>query len=162
MCYYNSAIKGKMNLYAFVLLIICGLANGITDFMQKVFVKQLPEISVSVFNFYVYVFSAAILGLFFLLSRWKERKAEKLLEISAIRNMIVYIMVMSVCLFVNSFFKTKAVMYLNSVQLYPLNQGLSLTLSMIMATVLFHEKVNRKCILGIAIAFMGLLIINVL
>lgn len=162
MCSYNNTVKEKMKPAALALLIACGAANGITDFMQKVFVKQLPEVPASVFNFYVYVFSAIVLGVFFAASYRREKANGNALETEAVKNMTGYIVVMSVCLFANSFFKTKAAVYLDSVQLYPLSQGLSLILSMGMAAVLFHEKINRKCIYGTVMAFISLLIINVL
>lgn len=81
---------------------------------------------------------------------------------SGVKKMLGYIVVMSICLYANSFFKTKAAVYLDSVQLYPLNQGLALTLSTVMAAVLFHEKLTWKCITGLLLAFCGLIVINML
>lgn len=69
---------------------------------------------------------------------------------------------MSVALIANSYFKTKAAAYLDSAQLYPLNQGAALILSTLMASVFFKEKLTVKCVIGIFIAFIGLFIINVL
>ena len=69
---------------------------------------------------------------------------------------------MSICLFANSYFKTKAAGFLDSAQLYPLNQGMALMLSSAMSAVLFHERLTVKCILGLVISFAGLIIINVL
>lgn len=162
MCSYNNTIKEKMSLQSFLLLVFCGTVNGITDFMQKVFVKKLPDTPASVYNLYIYVFSAITLAVFFFIFRSRDRKNGKDTEIAGIKRMVGYILVMSVCLFANSFFKTKAAFYLDSVQMFPLNQGLSLTLSMVMATTLFHEKMNLKCVVGILLAFAGILIINVL
>ena len=129
MCSYNNSIKEKMSISALVMLIVCGAANGLTDFSQKLFVKKLPDVPVSVFNFYTYVFSAAVLA---------------------------------VCLFANSYFKTMAAGYLDSAQLYPLNQGLGLILSSVMSAVFFHERLTLKCIIGLVLSFAGLIIINVL
>ena len=162
MCLYNNFIKEKISLSSFCMLVICGTANGVTDLMQKLFVKQLPKIPVPVFNFYTYLFSAAVLGAFFILFHAKEKKKGETGETAGVKKMIGYIAVMSMCLFANSFFKTKAAVYLDSVQLYPLNQGLALALSTIMAAVLFHEKLTGKCVAGLMLAFAGLLCINVL
>lgn len=74
MCSYNNSIKEKMTVSSFVMLLICGAANGTTDFMQKMFVKQLPDISISVFNVYTYVFSAAVLGIVFIFFRAEEKE----------------------------------------------------------------------------------------
>ena len=162
MCSYNNSIKEKLSFSSFCMLLICGGANGTTDFMQKLFVKELPQVPVSIFNFYTYLFSAAVLGVFYILLRTKERKNGEAEGVSEVKHIMGYIAIMSVCLFANSFFKTKAAAYLDSVQLYPLNQGLSLTLSTIMAAVLFHEKMTWKCILGLLLAFAGLVVINML
>ena len=73
-----------------------------------------------------------------------------------------YVLVMSVCLFANSYFKTQAAGYLDSATLYPLNQGASLILSSVMSATLFRERLTPKCIVGLLIAFAGLIVLNVL
>ena len=161
MCSYNNSIKEKMSLSAMVLLIVCGVANGLTDFSQKLFVKQFSGVPISVFNFYTYVFSAAVLGVFLIIFSIKER-SQSTAGVSWLKHIFGYIAVMSVCLFANSFFKTKAAGFLDSAQLYPLNQGLALMLSSIMSAVLFNERLTFKCIIGLVLSFAGLIIINVL
>lgn len=68
--------------------------------------------------------------------------------------------VMAACLFANSFFKTLAAEHLDAILLYPLNQGAALILSTLMSSVCFRERITVKCICGIVIAFVGLLVIN--
>lgn len=158
MCSYNNSIKTKLNAASFLLLIICGSVNGLTDFSQKMFVKELPDIPVSVFNLYTYIFAAATLLVVYAFCSLKE-KAE--FDKSSSKK-YVYILIMSAALIINSYFKTKAATYLDSVQLYPLNQGMALILSTLMASVFFKEKLTVKCVSGIFIAFIGLLVMNVL
>lgn len=160
MCSYNNTIKEKMTLQSFLLLLLCGTVSGITDFMQKVFVKELPQTPAAVYNLYIYIFSALTLCVFLYFFHKRDQKSGKTGEGSAVRRMAGYILVMSICLFANSFFKTKAAFYLDSVQMFPLNQGLSMTLGMLMATIFFHEKMNLKCVIGILLAFVGILVIN--
>lgn len=161
MCSYNNSIKEKMSISALMLLIVCGVANGLTDFSQKMFVKQLSDVSVAVFNFYTYVFSAAVLAVFLVIFSMRER-AQGAPGVSGLKRIFGYIAVMSVCLFASSYFKTKAAGFLDSAQLYPLSQGLALMLSSIMSAVLFHERLTLKCIIGLVLSFAGLIIINVL
>lgn len=161
MCSYNNSIKEKMSISALVLLIVCGVANGLTDLSQKLFVKQLSEVPIAVFNFYTYIFSAVVLGAFFVIFSAKE-KSQNTAGVSGLKHIFGYIAVMSVCLFANSYFKTKAAVFLDSAQLYPLNQGLALILSSVMSAVLFHERLTLKCIIGLAMSFAGLIVINVL
>lgn len=162
MCAYNHSQKGAFTTVSLILLVICGAASGLVDFSQKLFVRTMPEISVSIFNFYTYVFCAIFLAPpLFLCSRERRNTglANSNRKISKISG---YIFVMSVCLFANSYFKTKAAVYLDSAQLYPLNQGCALILSTLMAALLFKEKITLKCVAGIVLAFIGMLFINVL
>ena len=69
---------------------------------------------------------------------------------------------MAICLFLNSFFKTMAAQYFDPTQLYPVSQAMSLVLSTLMACVFFKEKLTAKAILGITLAFVGIVLINVL
>lgn len=160
MCSYNNQIKEKMSISSLVLLIICGLANGLTDFSQKLFTKTIPDGNAAVFNFYTYIFSAAVLLVFYIGAKIKDDSSGSAMTV--FRQVGVYIAIMSVCLFANSFFKTKAAAFLDSATLYPLNQGSSLILSSFMSRIFFKERLTAKCITGLAIAFVGLLIINLL
>lgn len=158
MCSYNNTIKQKITLPSLLLLILCGISNGITDFSQKLFVKSLPNTSVSVFNFYTYLFAALTLTAAYFLIRTQEERADK----KVFLHIFGYVFVLAACLFANSYFKTLAANHLDSVLLYPLNQGAALMLSSAMAAVFFREKLTFKCITGLLVAFIGLLIINVL
>ena len=66
------------------------------------------------------------------------------------------------CLFANSFFKTLAAEHLDAVQLYPLNNGGAVILSLLMAAIFFKERINARCIIGICLSFGALLMINFL
>ena len=163
MCTYNASVKGKMTPKALALLILCAAANGITDFSQKLFVKTVPDGDAALFNLYTYLFSAAILALFFAVFRTVEKKRLSLTSPGKIiRPILGYITVMAVCLFLNSYFKTRAAAYLTAAQIYPLSQGGSVILSMLMSALLFQEKINGKCIAGVTLSFAALLMINLL
>ena len=158
MCSYNNNIKAKITLPTFLLLMACGIANGITDFSQKLFVKALPDIPVSIFNLYTYIFAAITLIITHLLLKPNDSMQPK----RVVKSIFGYIFIMALCLFLNSYFKTIAAATLSSVILYPLNQGASLVLSSIMAAGIFKEKLTAKVVLGMITSFIGLLIINVL
>ena len=158
LCTYSNAIKMRLKWSSFLLLFVSGAANGAVDFSQKLFVKTLPGQSAAVFNVYTYVFAAAVLGAALLVfPRAQETKAE-----SGARSRYVYIAVMAAALILNSYFKTLAAARLSSAQLYPLNQGAGMILSSLMAHFLFRERLTRRAVIGITLAFAGLLIMNVL
>lgn len=159
MCSYNNQIKKKIDLKSILLLVLCGGSNGLTDFSQKIFVKTVENGNPAVFNFYTYVFSAITLIL--ILPIFCKGNSKKI-NTASFKKISVYIAVMAICLFANSYFKTVAASYLSAAQLYPLNQGAALILSSVMAAVCFDEKPNGRSVLGLIIAFIGLLILNVL
>lgn len=161
MCSYNNQIKEKMGLGSIILLIVCGLSNGLTDFSQKLYAHG-TDANVSVFNFYTYVFSALVLLVFFVFAKVKDTSDAKNSEIHILKRASIYVAVMSICLFANSFFKTKAAMFLPSAKLYPLNQGTALILSSFMSRFIFKEKLTARCIIGLCLSFVGLIVINVL
>lgn len=161
MCSYNNQIKEKMSISSLFLLILCGVANGLADFSQKMFVRTAETASVAVFNFYTYVFSALVLLLFYIAAKVSDKSGSRS-ERDVMRRVGGYVLVMSICLFANSLFKTMAAKTLSSATLYPLNQGLSLILSSFMSMFLFREKLTLRCIVGIILSFVGLLVINLL
>lgn len=163
MCSYNNSIKTKMSVTSFVILILCGVANGITDLSQKLFVHEVTDVNVSVFNFYTYLFSAAtLLIIYVILSLTGKENADGEGKERALGKMSAYITVMAACLFLNSYFKTMAAITVPSAVLYPCTQGIALVLSTLMSAVFFKERLTLKCILGVIITFIGLLVINVL
>ncbi len=157
MCSYNSSLKGAMNITALILLIICGVSSGLTDFSQKLFIECKGNTSIAVFNFYTYVFSALVLGICYGSTRIRSKAIHKKSKLSLIW---VYVVIMAVSLFVNSFFQTKAAGYLPSAQLYPLSKGAGLILSSLMSVILFKEQMTVKSVTGIILSFVSLLIIN--
>ena len=161
---YNATLKGALKPSAFMLLILCGLSNGIADFSQKLFVKTSPDGSVAAFNFYTYVFAALALLLAYAVFRRVDKKAGAEIRnpLAVIKPIWHFVVIMAVCLFANSFFKTLAAGYIDAIALYPLNQGCSVVLSLLMSAILFEEKITAKCIIGICLSFVALIMINLL
>ena len=162
MCSYNISLNGRMTVGKLGLLLLCGAANGFVDFSQKLFVYHAPNGNVAEFNFYTYLFSALTLLFVFVFLKLRESSAGGERVAASMKRAIPYVAVMAVCLFLNSYFKTLAAARLDSAVLYPLNQGLALMLSMIMAAVFFKERITARCVIGLCLAFGGLLIINLL
>ena len=162
MSVYSNKNKQKITVKTLILLIITGVACGLADFSQKMFNYSNSEISASVFNFYIYVFSAITLAI--TLPFFKNSKKDEIIECqkSIDKIKLLYIAIMAVFLFANTYFKTLAANVLDSVMLYPLSQGLSLLLSLIMSALFFKEKIKPISIIGITVLFVGLLFINVI
>lgn len=162
-CTYNVSIKGKMSLGSFAVLALCALSNGMADLSQKIFVREIESGSIAVFNFYTYAFAALTLMICFFVFRRRERRTQELKRPrEIIMPIIVYVGVMAICLFMNSYFKTAAAAHLDAVQIYPLSQGGAVILSMAMSAICFKERINLRCTLGVALSFVALILINLL
>jgi len=161
MCSYNAGIKGKLTLRSLGLLLFCGISNGLADFCQKSYTHLYPQGNVAVFNFYTYVISAAVLVVCWLLFRKQEcgmwRTARE-----TVLPIFGYVAVMALCLFANSYFKVLAARELSATQLFPFVQGIGIAASTFMAAVFFKEKITPRCIVGLLLAFTGLLVMNLL
>ena len=161
MCSYNAKLKGKMTLKAFLMLLLCAASYGCTDLSQKLFVKLSPVSDNSVFQFYTYIFAALTLVICSLVFRSHEKKTNELRSpIAVVKPIAIYVGVMAICLYANSYFKTAAATYLDAAQIYPLSQGGALVLAMIMAAIFFKEKITIRSIIGVVLCAVALLMIN--
>lgn len=157
MCSYNITIKNKFTLNSFLILVLCSFCNGLSDFSQKLFISATKNVSISIFNFYTYLFAVLTLILFYI----PLKKSDKYDNDGKSKKTMLLILIMAICLFANSYFKTLAAKYISSSVLYPLATGASLILSVLMSSILFKEKATPKCIIGATIAFISLIIINI-
>lgn len=162
MCSCDKKAKKKITLKNYLLLIVCAISSGMSDFSQKVYVKESENINIVLFNVYTYLFAAIILlGVYLIFKLKEKRKNQQAPSYVIIRPIFHYVLIMAGCLFLNSYFKTLSSQYLDAVLLYPLNQGLAVVFSLIMSVTLFNEKINRKGIAGIIIALLSVILINV-
>ena len=151
---HSSKIKAKLSLKDLVVLLICGVANGLSGFSQKMFQNDVTGSSVSVFNLYTYLISGmCLLAVYLCVRPHQAEKAGKLPKI-----VVLYMPVMAVCLFLNSYAFTMAAGSIPASVLYPLTQGAGLVLSGLMSVLFFKEKLSAKAIIGLSIAFAGLMV----
>ena len=156
--YSANTKKQKLKLPEYAVLFLVFLSIGFCNFLQKVFVNNSNGTSVTVFNFYTYVFAAVGLLVFLLFSK-KEPKGEKTKSQSKPYILACF---MALALFCNSLFATLAAERLSAVQLYPLTLGSTNALAPIMAAIFFDEKPKPRLIVGVALCFSGLIIMNLL
>lgn len=161
---YNKEVKGKISWLGVVILIVGCLGSAVTDFSQKAYMQSVGD-SAAAFNFYTYAFGSVLLLLLQIAMSGISRKGQGGVALTAAvkdkRHVIAYFL-MSLFLFLNSSLKTLAAGLLTSAQIYPVLQGANLILSGLMAHFLFKERANAKSVVGMAMAFGGLLIMNLL
>ena len=68
---YSAVIKGKLSVGAILLLVLCGVSNGIYDFSLKLY-THFSSSSISVLNLITYIISMAGMLLIFLIPSKKD------------------------------------------------------------------------------------------
>lgn len=161
MSVYDKQTKGKFTMRALILLVIVALGNGVNSFTQNVFKLDFQEFSAAAFNFYLYVFSAVILGITYLCIPQKQEEGQGKTPLFD-KGKLAYVAVMALCLFCNSYFVTLANGYLPPVMLNPLQNVSALLVGLGISVVCFKEKLKKVSILGVVMMILGVLFINLL
>lgn len=71
MASYSTVIKGKLSVGAILLLVLCGVSNGIYDFSLKLY-THFSSSSISVLNLITYIISMAGMILVFIIPSKKD------------------------------------------------------------------------------------------
>lgn len=157
----HAGTKVKPTLRTLAVVILCGLANGMTDFSQKAFIYSGLDTTTAQFQLCSYVFATAtLIALYFAMTVGKKQEGNDGGAVAILKKTWYFVLIMAVCLYGNSFFKTEAANYLSAAKLYTLSQGGTMAIGTLMSAFLFKEKLTLKSYASIAITFIGLLIIN--
>lgn len=189
---YGGSTGKRAGVLGVVLAVTATLGEGLSSFCQQLY-KQYFTVGGtrfcgvayenSVYQFYTYVFSAAVLALAFTVIavvRYHRRGAEadtgaaneakgekthyvRRIFASCIRP-LPYIVVMAICMFGGNYLQTAAtVNYGMSPQvLYPVLKGGCLVTVNLTAMLFFNEKPTRRSIVGSGIALCGSVLMSVL
>ena len=157
----HAGTKVKPTLKTLAVVILCGLANGMTDFSQKAFIYSGLDTTTAQFQLCSYVFAAAtLIALYTAMTAGKKPEDNDGGAVAILKKTWYFVLIMAVCLYGNSFFKTEAANYLSAAKLYTLSQGGTMAIGTLMSAFIFKEKLTLKSYASIAITFIGLLIIN--
>lgn len=151
---YSAKLKGSLSVTAVVLLGLCGVSSGLYDFSLKLFTHYSSS-GISTLNLFTYLVSAVAL---YITAKWPGggEDAEKL----PLKKLLLPIGAMSVFLFLNSYFKALATRYLPSAQVYPIYQAGAMILGTAMSAVCFKERVTLRCAVGLALAFIAIVLLK--
>lgn len=149
---YNTRIKGKITDAQIALMILISVAQGLNQSMQKLYTHYVPEKDVMIYNLYTFAFATLFLIIFKLF-----RKAKKEVQNKMRLYVYVYIALMAVALFANTYFLSLAAVTIDAIILYPLSNVLVLVANSIMAHVCFHEKIKRESVIGILFTLAALI-----
>jgi len=157
----HAGTKVKPTLKTLAVVILCGLANGMTDFSQKAFIYSGLDTTTAQFQLCSYVFAATtLIALYTAMTAGKKPEDNDGGAVAILKKTWYFVLIMAVCLYGNSFFKTEAANYLSAAKLYTLSQGGTMAIGTLMSAFIFKEKLTLKSYVSIAITFIGLLIIN--
>ena len=157
----HAGTKVKPTLKTLAVVILCGLANGMTDFSQKAFIYSGLETTTAQFQLCSYVFATVtLIVLYTAMTVGKKKQDKDSGAVAILKKTWYFVLIMAICLYANSFFKTEAANYLSAAKLYTLSQGGTMAIGTLMSAFLFKEKLTLKAYASIVITFVGLLIIN--
>lgn len=156
---YNNNLKGGLSVGGFLAIAVCGVFNGFYDFAGKLYMS-FSSSGASVLTLTTYVIAAVTLGIVFLIENKGEKKKSETTNKELLRQSIIPIIVMSVCLFLNSYFKALANLYLPPVVLFPASQAGGLIFSAAMSAIFFKEKITVRCVIGLALAFVAIILLK--
>ncbi len=138
--------QSKLSVREGILLIVVWLSSGINSLTLKMY-SNIGEGSSAFYNFVTFAVAAISFSAVYGAFRVKNGK------VTLPKNhYTVYLPVMAICLYLNTFLQTVAARYLDAMIMFPLVTVLGLLFSAIMAAVFFKEKPNAKNIFGIVIA----------
>jgi len=153
---YDSTLSEKTTKRELALVLALMLSQGTMQCMQKVYVLHCPGKSVSVYNFYYFLF--AFLFSLLLLPLFRKKPSAKEENPPAPPHDALYMVIMAGALFAVSFFQTMAAKTVYAIILYPLISGLSLVGGALMAALLFKEKPDRNGIIGIVLVLLAVML----
>ena len=158
----HAGTKVKPTLKTLAVVILCGFANGMTDFSQKAFTYSGLSTTTAQFQFCSYFFAAITLIILYtaMTAGKKKEEGEANGTVAILKKTWFYVLIMAVCLYGNAYFKTEAATLLSAAKLYPMSQGGTMAIGTLMSAFIFKEKLTLKSYASIAITFIGLLIIN--
>ncbi len=157
---YNKQLNSKFTFKNFLVLLACGIFNGLSDFFlgstSKISDKfgggDLGVIDTTVFSLFLYLFSFILLLGYTLTAHVAHHKA----KIKINKRIVITMSLMAAFLFINTYFKSLAGANLTSFVLFSTNTGLSLVFASIMAAYALKEHPNLKSIIGIVLTFIAL------
>lgn len=177
---YNKNTMGNPGVGGILLVVIASVGEGLVSFSQQLYKQYYTEGGLlagevlypkSIYNFYIYVFAAAVLILCLIVydiynhikNPTKRWTAETKSALQTLVKPLPYIVVMAISMFAATYFQTVATgdYGMSSQILYPLIKGGSLIIVNMTAMIFFGEKVTRRSILGSAVALMGIVVMNV-
>lgn len=154
---YNGNKNGGK--FGWVFLIIAALGDGMIGFIQQLYVRYCSIYPKSVFHFYTYLFSGAILLIAFHILK---KGIKHNFDFQRTKRPLPYIAIMSLCMFAVGYLQTLLVddYQMSSQILYPFIKGGCLITVTIVAMLFFGEKPTKKSIFGTLIALFGVVVLN--
>lgn len=157
---YSKQLKGKTSPLTWLAAIISSLCNAINEFSQKWFNRASGGgTDSSVYVFYTYVFALLVVLIFFAISKSVQPKSVSPNKPPKGR-LVLFAFLMAICTLFYTLSSTAAAGLLPSSVLFPLKQGLAMIVNVAMSAIFFKERVKPSEIVGVALAFCAMILIN--
>lgn len=153
---YNKKITFNDTKKILPLLIVATFSVALSDFSQKIYVYEIGG-SAGVYNFNTYTYAVvfvliALLGI--------NLCAGKHAVMPVWTKYFLLYPVTAAAQFINSYSKTLAARELSAAEIYPVLQGANLIASAVLARILLKEPITKRCILGMTLAFIGVILMK--
>ena len=160
-----------------LLLLVAAIGDGMSGFAQQLYRQYYTEAGIfahgvyypkTVYHFYTYVFSAALLLGVLVIRRAVTAKKEPSKEagkfFAAPPKAVLHIFIMAVCLFAANYLQTVATndYGMSSQVLYPIIKGGCLITVNFTAMLFFGEKITLRSIMGSLVALGGIVSMSTL
>ncbi len=149
---HNLKIKGRLTFRSVLTLAAVLVSGGINSTMQKLYAISVIEKNAAYYTFYTFLIAGVVM--IFISAFMKTDLCGNIINKSRAKHLSV----MSVGMFLATYFQTLAASSLDAMILYPMVNALSLIAGSVMSALLFKERLTGRCILGTAIVFFALLL----
>ncbi len=167
--YFLSAKKEKrqkaFSLKTLIMLITCLLTGGLVMVVQKYFAILVPDGNIALFSALTFGLNAFILymGMLFCALKKKKTSGVGVLEIKPLsKSLLVCGGLLAVALFVINLLVTYMASSVPSVILFTVSSAISIIITCFVGVIMFKEKLTVKNIIGLALGFISIVIVNTL
>ncbi len=166
--YFLSAKEKKtekaFSFKTFIMLLLCLLTNGLVMVVQKYFAVLVPNGNVALYSTLTFGLNALILYVGMAISAFKKSKTEgkeggRIKPLS--KSLFLCGGLLATALFVINLLVVYMASTVPSVILFTVSSAISLTITCLVGTVVFKEKLTVKNVMGLALGLIAIVMVNI-
>ena len=152
--------KKRITFSGFAMLLLLTVSQGISQFTQKLYMAMCPDARSDVYSFYTYLAALVVFAVTMAFTDKKRGSESAELCKSVFSDTWKYLLIISLGMYIATYFQTLAAKTLDAVILYPVTTALNLGGSTIMSNIVFGDKITVKSIVGTVLVFAAVVLIK--